>query len=75
MVMTRFEYKGLMIQSNCNPDKPQVKVFRNSCFLYPLFVTTSLDLAMRWTDDYDDYNRDLALRARNGQVGSGMRLR
>jgi len=25
--------------------------------------------------EYDEYNRDLALRARNGQVGSGMKFR
>lgn len=26
-------------------------------------------------EEYDSYNRDLALRSRNGQVGSGMRFR
>jgi hypothetical protein len=27
------------------------------------------------SDEYHEYNRDLALRARNGQVGSGMKFR
>ena len=50
--ISRFEYKGVVVQTNGNPDKPQVKVFWNSCFLNPLYVTTSLDLAMRWVDAY-----------------------
>lgn len=50
--MNRFDYKGMRVQTNGNPDKPEVKVFWNSCFLNPLYVTTSLDLAMRWVDAY-----------------------
>lgn len=50
--MNRFDYKGMVVQTNGNADKPQVKVFWNSCFLNPLYVTTSLDLAMRWVDAY-----------------------
>jgi len=50
--MTRLDYKGMALQTNRNPDKPEVKVFPNSCFLNPLYVTTSLDLAMRWVDAY-----------------------
>ena len=50
--MTRLDYKGTALQTNGNPDKPQVKVFWNSCFLNPVYVTTSLDLAMRWVDAY-----------------------
>jgi hypothetical protein len=48
----RFEYKGTVLQTNSNPDKPEVKVFWNSCFLNPVYKTTSLDLAMRWVDAY-----------------------
>lgn len=50
--MSRFDYKGMRVQTNGNPTKPEVKVFWNSCFLNPLYVTTSLDLAMRWVDAY-----------------------
>jgi len=50
----RLEYKNMRLESNNNPDNPVVKVFRNSCFLRPLFVTTSLDLAMRWIDAQRD---------------------
>ena len=46
----RFDYRGLKIESAGNAAKPVVKVFRNSCFLRPLHVTTSLDLAMKWAD-------------------------
>ena len=50
--MARFDYKGLQIETNGNQLKPAVKVFWNSCFLNPLYRTTSLDLAMRWIDAY-----------------------
>jgi hypothetical protein len=43
-------YLGRRVETNGNPNKPIVKVFANSCFLYPLHVTTSLDLAMRWIE-------------------------
>ena len=46
----RLDYKGLKLETNGNPDTPIVRVFPNSCFLRPLFETTSLDLAMRWVD-------------------------
>lgn len=48
----RLDYKGMKIDSNGNPNNPQIKVFWNSCFLNPLYVTTSLDLAMHWVDAY-----------------------
>jgi hypothetical protein len=47
---TRLDYKGMKLQTNGDPNRPQVKVFWPSCFLNPLYVTTSLDLAMRWVD-------------------------
>jgi len=46
----RLDYKGLKLDTNGDPANPIVRVFPNSCFLRPLFVTTSLDLAMRWVD-------------------------
>lgn len=49
---SRFDYQGMQLQTNMNPDKPEVKVFWNSCFLNPLYITTSLDLAGRWVDAY-----------------------
>jgi hypothetical protein len=49
--MMRFAYKDKMLQTNGDPNHPIVKVFNVSCFLYPLFVTTSLDEAMRWVDN------------------------
>jgi hypothetical protein len=49
-MIVRLEYHGRMIQTNSDPDNPVVKVFARSCFLDPLHVTTSLDLAMRWID-------------------------
>lgn len=48
--IVRLDYKGLKLATNGNPDAPIVRVFANSCFLRPLFETTSLDLAMRWVD-------------------------
>lgn len=53
-MVNRFEYEGTTIQTNGNPKKPVVKVFWKSCFLDPVYVTTSLDLAIRWVDAYQE---------------------
>lgn len=50
--MLRLDYKGFVVQTNQNANNPSVKVFWNSCFLNPLYATTSLDLAMCWVDGY-----------------------
>lgn len=49
---SRFDYKGLQVETNNNPQKPLVRVFWKSCYLNPLYKTTSLDLAMKWIDAY-----------------------
>ena len=60
----RFSYNDKMLQTNGDPDHPIVKVFNVSCFLEPLFVTRSLDEAMRWVDgDRDERPTVRARRA------------
>ena len=49
MTPIRYDYKGVKIEPGLNGT---VKVFWPSCFLNPIYVTTSMDLAMRWVDSY-----------------------
>ena len=62
----RLQYKEMKFETNGNPDNPVVKVFQNSCFLRPVFVTTSLDLAMRWVDGQIDCNHTWGGTAADG---------
>lgn len=46
---TPYAYKGIRIEVT---PPSTVKVFWPDCFLNPVYITTSLDLAMRWVDAY-----------------------
>ena len=65
----RYNYKGLVVQTNGNAYVPEVKVFWIDCFLNPLYRATSLDLATRWIDAYqrgEQWAIDARLPARIG---------
>lgn len=49
MAPIRYDYHGAKLEPWLNGT---VKVFWPDCFLNPVYVTTSLDLAMRWVDAY-----------------------
>lgn len=50
-VSGRYEFQGYVIRVDTKLDKP-VRVHHTSCFLNPLYKTTSLDEAMRWVEAY-----------------------
>jgi hypothetical protein len=43
-------YQGMTLQTNGNHRKPEVRVYCWQVSVRPIYVTTSLDLAMRWVD-------------------------
>lgn len=46
-----YNYKGYMVRT-VQSTKDPVRVYPPSCFLNPMYCTTSLDEAMRWIDAY-----------------------
>lgn len=70
--MQSYDYKGYklrVVMTGISKLTGTVTVYWPSCFLNPLFRTTSLDQAMRWVDAYikgEQWAQDVKLPAKVG---------